>query len=81
MPNPTHDDRTIADFSELPDSPQESATALPAHVNQSAEPGRPTLHPIRCDCGRALIVKVDRDRAILRCPVHGIQFRYIARRE
>ena len=57
-----------------PEIPDDHAAPSP-----SPTPDHAARRPIRCDCGRALIVKVDRDRVILRCPVHGVQFRYTVR--
>ena len=66
-----HDDHDENAASAVPDKNS------PASINPAHLPPR----PIRCDCGRALTVKVDRERAILRCPVHGIQFRYTVTRD
>lgn len=32
--------------------------------------------PIQCACGKRLLIRVAREGVILRCPEHGIQFRY-----
>ena len=32
--------------------------------------------PIQCACGKRLLIKVAREGVVLRCPEHGVQFRY-----
>ena len=41
------------------------------------EAGSDSTRPVLCACGRPLRKYVSRDRVILRCPEHGIQFRYV----
>ena len=61
---------------------------LPANQNP-ADPNNPSLdnaytdladgtlrRPIQCACGKRLLIRVAREGVILRCPDHGVQFRY-----
>ncbi|MHB8625601.1 MAG: hypothetical protein ACYDBJ_15505 [Aggregatilineales bacterium] len=55
------------------DDSNHAADGHDAQFDAAAEPARPVL----CACGRPLRKQVSRDRVILRCPEHGVQFRYV----